>query len=47
MWTGPEAAEFLQAVSGLGKWLLVGLALLLAWYIACRYGWPWRRKPPS
>lgn len=46
-WT-PEAV--LRLILGLwqaGVGLAIVLSLWFFWYSACRYGWPWRRKPPQ
>lgn len=49
LWTADETLAFLQGVRGLGAWIIGGLLLLAAWYIACRWGLPWKRKtgPPA
>ncbi|MEE8472554.1 MAG: hypothetical protein V3S82_05245 [Dehalococcoidia bacterium] len=44
LWTAEETLGFLQGVRGLGALILGGLFTLLVWYIACRWGLPWKRK---
>ena len=44
LWTADETLTFLEGVRALGVLLLGGLFTVVFWYIACRWGLPWKRK---
>jgi hypothetical protein len=43
-WTPDATLEFVRGLWGLGLGAVGLFSFCWFWYVACRYGWPWRKK---